>query len=120
MAAIDPYSPCPCGSGQKFKWCCHKVEAYAERAQRLFDNGQLDAAVKTLRDGLEKEPGNPWLRMSLAFHHVNTHDFDQAKESVRLVLATHPQHLTAHSLAVRLELETEGAEAGAARLQQAF
>lgn len=120
MAAIDPYSPCPCGSGQKFKWCCYKVEAYAERAQRLFDNGQLDAAVKTLRDGLEKEPGNSWLRMSLAFHHVNTHDFDQAKESVRLVLATHPQHLTAHSLAVRLELETEGAEAGAAQLQQAL
>lgn len=21
---IDPYSPCGCGSGKKFKWCCKK------------------------------------------------------------------------------------------------
>jgi len=21
--AIDPYAPCPCGSGKKYKWCCH-------------------------------------------------------------------------------------------------
>ena len=20
--AIDPYAPCPCGSGKKYKWCC--------------------------------------------------------------------------------------------------
>lgn len=22
IAKVDPYSPCPCGSGKKFKWCC--------------------------------------------------------------------------------------------------
>ena len=42
MALVDPYSPCPCGSGQKYKWCCQKVEAYAERAQRLVENGQYE------------------------------------------------------------------------------
>ena len=61
MAGVDPYSPCPCGSGQKFKWCCHKVEAYAERAQRLFESGQVEAAIEALDEGLRKEPGNAWL-----------------------------------------------------------
>ena len=22
---IDPYAPCPCGSGKKYKWCCRKA-----------------------------------------------------------------------------------------------
>ena len=61
MAGVEPYSPCPCGSGQKFKWCCHKVESFADKAQRLFDGGQAEAAIKVLDEGLRKEPGNPWL-----------------------------------------------------------
>ncbi len=24
--AIDPYAPCPCGSGKKYKWCCRGKE----------------------------------------------------------------------------------------------
>ena len=32
MAVADPYAACPCGSGQKFKWCCQKIEPFAERA----------------------------------------------------------------------------------------
>ena len=50
MASVDPYMPCPCGSGQKFKWCCQKVETYAERAQRMVENGQYEAAIKPLND----------------------------------------------------------------------
>ena len=56
MAAVDPYSPCPCGSGQKFKWCCQKVEAYAERAQRLFENGQAEAALGRSTTGCARSP----------------------------------------------------------------
>ena len=22
---VDPYAPCPCGSGKKYKWCCRKI-----------------------------------------------------------------------------------------------
>ena len=45
MAAVDPYAPCPCGSGEKFKWCCHKIEAIADRAQRLYDGHQIEAVL---------------------------------------------------------------------------
>ena len=56
MAGIEPYAPCPCGSGQKFKWCCHKVEAHADRSQRLFESGQVDAAIEALDSGRRGGP----------------------------------------------------------------
>ena len=71
MALVDPYSPCPCGSGQKFKWCCQKVEAFAERAERLYEGGQIDAALGTLDEGLRKVPDNPWLLVRKAL--INMH-----------------------------------------------
>ena len=58
MALVDPYAPCHCGSGQKYKWCCQRVEAYAERSQRLLDNGQYELAIKPLVEGLAKVPDN--------------------------------------------------------------
>jgi hypothetical protein len=61
MAVVDPYSPCPCGSGQKFKWCCQKVESYAARAGKLHDGGQVEAALQALDEGLRKVPDNAWL-----------------------------------------------------------
>ena len=95
MAAVDPYSPCPCGSGQKFKWCCQKVEAHAERAQRLFENGQVEAALLVLDDGLRKEPGNAWLLTRKALFQLRQHQPEPAKASLRLVLQRQPKHLGA-------------------------
>ena len=77
MALVDPYSPCPCGSGQKYKWCCQKVEAYAERVQRLVDNGQYESALKPLDEGLAKVPGNPWLSTRKALVQLHLNQFDE-------------------------------------------
>ena len=57
MALVDPYSPCPCGSGQKYKWCCQKVEAYAERAQRLVENGQYRVGPEAIGRRARQGPG---------------------------------------------------------------
>lgn len=29
----DPYGPCPCGSGQKFKFCCPQALKEAQRGK---------------------------------------------------------------------------------------
>lgn len=120
MAAVDPYAPCPCGSGQKFKWCCHKVEAQAERAHRLFENGQIEAAIQVLQEGLRKEPGNAWLLTRKAIYQVQLKQYDAAKESVGLVLRKNPRHLGALVLLTQLRLQTDGPLAGVAQLQQAL
>ncbi|WZO97161.1 hypothetical protein EP7_004183 [Isosphaeraceae bacterium EP7] len=120
MAALDPYAPCPCGSGQKFKWCCHKVEAYADRAQKLFENGQVEAAIGALDDGLKKEPANPWLLTRKALIQLRSDQPDACKATLREVLSTNPGHLGAQLLLTRAVLETEGPVEGAAQLQLAL
>ena len=89
MALVDPYSPCLCGSGQKYKWCCQKVEAYAERAQRLVENGQYEAALKPLDEGLAKVPANPWLSTRKALVQLQLNQLEAAKHTLR-TLAPEP------------------------------
>ena len=38
--ALDPYAPCPCGSGKKFKWCCQPVHFQIDRAFEMDREGQ--------------------------------------------------------------------------------
>jgi len=118
MAAVESYSPCPCGSGQKFKWCCQKVESFADKAQRLFDSGQVDAAIKALDEGLRKEPGNPWLLTRKAVMQIRNGMADAAKTTLRQVLVKSPKHFGALVLLTRCVLETEGPVNGAGMFQQ--
>jgi tetratricopeptide (TPR) repeat protein len=120
MALVDPYAPCPCGSGEKFKWCCQKVESYAERAQKLFDGGQFDAALQVLDEGLRKQPDNPWLTVRKALILINQSQAPQAELILKRVIARRPEHIGAQALLVRVVLEVEGPTAGAAQLQQAM
>ncbi len=118
MAGVEPYAPCPCGSGEKFKWCCQKVESFADRAQRLFDTGQVDAAIKVLDEGLRKEPGNPWLLTRKAIMQIRQGEPEPAKVTLRQVLAGNPKHFGALVLLTRCVLETEGPVNGAGMFQQ--
>ena len=118
MAVVDPYSPCPCGSGQKFKWCCNKVEAHAERAQRLFASGQPEAAIKALDEGLRKDPGNAWLLTRKALIQIRQNQPKAARQSLDLVLKKNPKHAGALILKTHLVLETEGPAAGVAQFQR--
>ncbi|MGE3820736.1 MAG: tetratricopeptide repeat protein, partial [Isosphaeraceae bacterium] len=120
MAVIEPYSPCPCGSGQKFKWCCHKVESYADRSQRLYEGGQIDAALATLDEGLRKEKGNAWLLMRKGFLLIRQDRPEEAKQALREVLQSQPKHFGALVLSTRLIAETEGPVAGGAQFQRAL
>ncbi|HEY2154903.1 MAG TPA: tetratricopeptide repeat protein [Isosphaeraceae bacterium] len=120
MAGIDPYGPCPCGSGQKFKWCCQKVEAYADRAQRLLQTGQTQAAIDALDEGLRKEPANAWLLTRKALVLVREGKPEEAKATLRKLLQVQPQHVAGHALLVRAVLESEGPLAGIAELQHAL
>jgi tetratricopeptide (TPR) repeat protein len=120
MALVDPYSPCPCGSGQKYKWCCQKVESYAERAQRLVENGQYESALKPLAEGLAKVPANPWLSTRKAMIQLQLNQFDAAKLSLRELLQHHPDNLMGSLMLTQLVLESEGPVEAVGQLQQAL
>ena len=118
MALVEPYASCPCGSGQKYKWCCQKVEAYTERAQRLLDSGQYDSALKPVEEGLAKVPDNAWLLLRKALIHLHLNQVDEAKGPLQAILQKNPAHLGASILLTRLAFESEDPLAGVAQLQQ--
>ena len=118
MALVDPYSPCPCGSDKKFKWCCQKVEAYAERAHRLEENGQHNAALAAYDAGLAKVPRNPWLLLRKSLLLIELQKLDEAKRCVATLLQYQPDHLGAAALLCQLVLATEGPAAAVAELQR--
>jgi tetratricopeptide (TPR) repeat protein len=120
MAAVDPYAPCPCGSGQKYKWCCQKVEAAADRAARLFDNGQIQAAFEAIDAALKKEPDSPLLLIRKTLFLATQEQPEEAKETLRRVFRKQPKHPGALLLLTRLVLETEGGVEAADQLQHAL
>ncbi len=120
MASVDPYSLCPCGSGKKFKWCCHKAEAYAERAFRLEQNGQLEAAVTAYDEGLAKVPRSPWLLLRKAVLLIGLQKLEDAQKCTALLLQQQPDHIGAAGLMCRLVLAIEGPIHAAAELQRSL
>ncbi len=118
MASVNPYASCPCGSGQKFKFCCQKVESYAERAQRMMESGQHESALKPLGEGLAKFPDNPWLLTRKAMIELQLERPEPAKQSLRALLKKDPGHLGGTILMTRLVLETENPAAAVAQFQQ--
>ena len=47
-----------------------------------MENGQYEAAIKPLAEGLAKYPDNPWLLTRKALIEVHLKQFDAAKESL--------------------------------------
>ncbi len=120
MAPIEPYAPCPCGSGEKYKWCCQKVEPVLQKTVRLVQSGQYDAAVESLDEGLKKHPGNALLLSNKAAVLIEREDLPGARTVLIDTLRVHPEHFSSHLYLVSLDAQLDGAAAGAARLQQAL
>jgi tetratricopeptide (TPR) repeat protein len=57
--AIDQYASCPCGSGKKFKWCCHDIHAEIDKAFQQHNDGQHEAALQTMDGVVATHPDNP-------------------------------------------------------------
>lgn len=57
--AIDAYSPCPCGSGKKFKWCCQPIHVQIDKAYQQEAEGQHDAALRIMEEVIAANPANP-------------------------------------------------------------
>ena len=60
---MDPYTPCPCGSGKKFRWCCAPYFATVEKAFEQEGQGQHELALQTIKGLLTSQEKIPsvWL-----------------------------------------------------------
>ena len=120
MAAVDAYAPCPCGSGQKYKWCCQKAESYVDRAERLDRNGQHEAALAVVNDGLAKHSDVAWLHIRKAVSLIALEQPEKALEAMSVLLKEQPDHFGAIVLNFRILLEIGDVEGAVGQFQTAF
>ncbi len=120
MAGIDAYASCPCGSGQKYKWCCQKVEPIVDRALRLYETGATEAAIETLDEGIKKEGDVPLLLTRKALFLARLGKAAEAKRTLQTLILKQPKHLGGRMLLTRIVLESEGPQAAVAQLQDAL
>src|SRR5579862_1396843 len=74
--AFDPYQPCPCGSGKKFKWCCQPVYVQIDKAFQQDEQGQHDTALRMMEEVCAEHPGNPevWGRKAQLLYQMDRPD----------------------------------------------
>jgi tetratricopeptide (TPR) repeat protein len=57
--APNPYDNCPCGSGKKFKWCCSAYWDKIEQGLAMYEQGQLENAVRMMEMLVKENPKQP-------------------------------------------------------------
>lgn len=120
---LDPYQPCPCGSGKKFRWCCAPYFSTVEKAFEQEQQGQHEAALQTIKGLLTAHATNPsvWFYYAQFLYNAamaeqnqeeQTKKVEQAEESLSKALELNPKFGMAHYLRGQFR-ENEGELIGA-------
>jgi tetratricopeptide (TPR) repeat protein len=110
--ALDLYSPCPCGSGKKFKWCCQPIHVQLDRAFQQDAAGQHDAALHTIEEVVVEHPSNPevWGRKAeLLYRNGRADDAENALQKAFEINPNYPFGLMLQGMFRQNEGELAGA-----------
>ncbi|HEY4311903.1 MAG TPA: hypothetical protein VGN12_20820 [Pirellulales bacterium] len=84
---LDPYSPCPAGTGKKLKFCCADLVGELEKIQRMLEGDQRLACLEHIEKLQSKYPGRACLMTSQALLLLGMGRQDEAKKVIDGVLA---------------------------------
>ena len=118
--AINPYSPCPCGSGKKLKFCCGDLATEIEKVYQMIQGDQPRGALKHIEQLLAKNPDQGTLLDLKASLEVSLHDFETADKTIEHFLNAHPESATAHAQRAIYAAATQNGSAGIDPLQDAL
>ncbi len=90
--ALDPYAPCPCGSGKKFKWCCQPIHTKVSKAFELDQEGQHDAAIQMMEQLEHEHSGNPEVFGRKAQLLYQMDKVDDAEAALQKAFELNPQY----------------------------
>ncbi len=118
--ALDVYSPCPCGSTKKLKFCCHGLEADIERVVRHQSAKQYKQALQVLMALERTHPQSAWVKNLAAFTLMMDRRGPEAKAPLARVLETQPDNLYSISLFGLASFLADGWKSGKMAIQRAF
>ncbi len=118
--SIDPYSPCPCGSGKKLKFCCADLAGELEKISRMLEGDQPSACLEHIRGLLKKDPDRASLLGLQAMLENELEQFDLARATVDHLLKAHPENVNGLAERAIVLANSEGGAAAVDCLQSAM
>src|SRR5438067_8749978 len=109
---LNPYSPCPCGSGKQFKWCCQPIHRQIARVFQLDEEGQHDAALTMMDEVVRQHPGNPEVHGRKALLLFQNEQGEEAEKTLEEAFRINADYAFGYFLKARFRLY-EGEIAGA-------
>jgi tetratricopeptide (TPR) repeat protein len=96
--APDLYSPCPCGSGKKFKWCCQPIHVQITKAFQQDAEGQHATALRIMDEVVAEHAANPeaWGRKAQLLYQNDR--VDEAENALQKALDINPNYPFGHLL----------------------
>jgi tetratricopeptide (TPR) repeat protein len=88
----DPYQPCACGSGKKFKWCCQPIFVAINRAWEQEANGQHDTARRLMEEVVREHEGNPEAWGQFARLLFSQDKIDEAEKALQKAFDLNPNY----------------------------
>jgi tetratricopeptide (TPR) repeat protein len=96
--APNPYDNCPCGSGKKFKWCCSPYWAKIEQGLDLYQQGQLESALRVMEQLVKEHPQHPQTWGYYAHVLFREGKMEEAEEKLQKAFDLNPNFPMGHLL----------------------
>lgn len=117
---MDPYAPCPCGSGKKVKFCCQAILPEMAKIERLQENNQPHMALQLIDKILKEHPENGWLVTQRAMALFNDEAFAEARDGLVPFLRNNPEHPLANAMLALAVAQLEPIEKSKKVIHRAF
>jgi tetratricopeptide (TPR) repeat protein len=118
--AVDPYAPCPCGSGKKLKFCCTDLVGDIEKIHRMIEGDQPRAALRHVEQTLARHPRRASLLDLKATLEMSLDEMAAAGDTVREFLQADPNNPSAHACQAMYLAATDKGSAAVRPLQRAL
>ncbi|MBI2478669.1 MAG: hypothetical protein HYV60_08560 [Planctomycetia bacterium] len=119
--SLDPYQPCPCGSGNKVKFCCSKdIQAELDKVIRAVQGDQRASALDHIHKLVADKGARNALLAIKADVQLSLGKFDDADATIDEFLAASPDNPVALSLSAIHACSQDDLESAIEDLQQAM
>jgi hypothetical protein len=117
---IDPYSPCPGGTGKKIKFCCSDLVAELEKIQRMLEGEQRAACLDHIESLESKYPERACLLSIKALLEAQLGQEERAQATLAAFMKAYPDNPVALAEQATLKASSEGGVAAIGVLQDAL
>ncbi len=94
----SPYDNCPCGSGKKFKWCCTSYWDQIERGLDVYQQGQLENALRVMDALAKAHPDKPQVWGYYAHILFREEKMEEAERTLQKAFDLDPNFAMGHLL----------------------